>query len=128
MSNETPSNVFLDQLRQNPFFQQLPHGLQQRYESLNIDNAVDLLKDLCLQAGIFLNRGNKQVAKTALELALEQSQFIGDSEKTAQIGAWLALIEDRDPQLVREVIDMIQEAVRKTQDFTAFEDQVLRSQ
>lgn len=127
MTAETPNNTFLDQLRQNPLFQKLPAGLQQRYETRQIDNAVDLLKDLCVQAAVILTRGNKQVVANILKLAREQAHYIRDDKKVAQIEAWLALIEDHDPQLVREVIDMIQEAVSQTHDFTGFEEQVLHS-
>lgn len=126
MFNELPNQSFLDILKENPLFQALPDGLKQQYIDAGLDNAVDLCKDLCVQANRFLSRGDKNGAIKALTLAEELAELVNDPEKASQIIAWLGLLDYNDAEIVREVIEMIREEIQQTHEFQSFRKKILK--
>lgn len=120
-------NTFMNMVKQDPLFKELPKGVQESCEDLEIDNPVDLLKHLCLKASNLLKLNGIKDAKTILELAQRLAQLINDDSKAGQIIAWLGLIEHHEKSDILYVIEAIQTEVRRTPEFQNFIDTVLSS-
>jgi len=126
--NPQPSiNTFMNIAKQDPLFQQLPVDEQERIDKLEIDNPVDLLKDLQSRSLIKLRHGKIEEVKTMLELAQKLARIINDKSKEMQIGAWINLIELHEKESLSIVIDAIKEEVRQTPEFQKFLDRVTKT-
>jgi len=118
-------NTFMNVVRSDPQWNDIPETVRQAVENLEINNPVDLLKDLRVRASIFINHGRIDEAKTILEFTQRLAKYIGDNEIELQISAWIALMDDDEKQLILEVRDMIQAEIRQTPEFKKFLDSVI---
>lgn len=126
MSEETPKGSLLDSLQANPKFQKIPQRLQKWCIDSNINDAQSLVDYLCLQAQDILSKGAKQAAFYVLELAEELAKKSGNKDMSAQINAWLGLIESDDKELILETIEIMRDEIKSSPEFKAFEQAIFK--